>query len=207
MSADGKIALPSRKQVRLSSEEDIKRVYKLRHTSDAVLVGIETVLSDDPKLTVKEVYVKKPKQPLRIVLDSRGRTPKDALVVNDAAQTLIFTTKGYEKQYPGENIEVCSVKADTNGRVDLETMLDILFQREIKTVLVEGGGAIIWNFLKQKFVDDLYLYIAPCIIGGTKTPTVADGEGIRSDDEQIPLHIKAVSRLGSGLLVHYKMIP
>ena len=207
MSADGKIALPSRTQIRLSSEEDIKRVYNLRHTCDAVLVGIETVLSDNPKLTVKEKYVKNPNHPLRVVLDSKGRTPQDALVVDDAAPTLIFTTKGYEKQYPGENVEVYSVPADPSGRVDLAPMLEVLSLRGITTVLVEGGGTIIWNFLKQRFMDDLYVYISPCIIGGAKTPTVADGEGINSEDAQICLQVTAISRLGSGLLLHYKMIP
>ena len=85
MSADGKIALPNRKQLRISCDEDIKRMYNLRNEVDAVLVGIETILSDDPKLTVKEKYVKNLKQPLRVVLDSTCKTPKDALVLNDSA--------------------------------------------------------------------------------------------------------------------------
>ena len=71
MSADGKIALPTRRQTRISSEEDIARVHRLRNASDAILVGIGTVLSDDPSLLVKEKYVRRPRRPLRIVLDSR----------------------------------------------------------------------------------------------------------------------------------------
>ena len=94
MSADGKIALPNRRQLRISCDEDIKRMYNLRNNADAVLVGIGTILSDDPKLTVKEKYVNNPKQPLRIILDNKCRTPKDALVLNDSAKTLIITAKG-----------------------------------------------------------------------------------------------------------------
>jgi len=74
MSADGKIALPTKKQIRISSEEDIKRMYQLRNESDAVLVGIGTILTDNPKLTVKETYVHHPRQPLRVILDSKCRT-------------------------------------------------------------------------------------------------------------------------------------
>src|SRR4030042_1544544 len=89
MSVDGKIASPSGKQMKISCEEDIKRMYKLRSKSDAVLVGINTVISDNPKLTVKEKYIKNPKNPIRIVLDTNCKTPVDSLVVNDVAKTII----------------------------------------------------------------------------------------------------------------------
>src|SRR4030042_6509432 len=93
MSLDGKLASQSGRQMKISCEEDIKRMYKLRNNYDAVLVGIGTVLSDDPKLTVKEKYVKNPKQPIRMVLDTYCKTPFDSLVVNDAATTYIVTEK------------------------------------------------------------------------------------------------------------------
>jgi riboflavin biosynthesis pyrimidine reductase len=69
---------------------------------------------------------------------------------------------------------------------------------------VEGGGTIIWSFLKNKVVDDLYIYIGPCIIGGKETPTVADGEGIKNEEETIPLKIVEVKRVGPGVLIHYQ---
>ncbi|HDH81938.1 MAG TPA: 5-amino-6-(5-phosphoribosylamino)uracil reductase, partial [Thermoplasmatales archaeon] len=80
MSIDGKIAFPDRKQAKISNDEDMARVHKLRDECDAVLVGIGTVLSDNPKLTVKEKYVQNPSNPLRVVLDSNFRTPRDAEV-------------------------------------------------------------------------------------------------------------------------------
>ncbi len=206
MSADGKIASPSGKQLRISNEEDIKRMYNLRNSCDAVLVGIGAVLSDDPKLTVKEKYVRNPKQPLRVVLDSKCRTPENALVLNDVAKTLIVTVQGNEKQFEGGHIEVVGIKADAGMHVELESMLDILYQRGIKKLLVEGGGTIIWSFLRNRLVDDLYTYIGPCIIGGKNTPTVADGSGIKSEDDLLSLRIVDVNRLGNGLLVHYKLM-
>jgi 2,5-diamino-6-(ribosylamino)-4(3H)-pyrimidinone 5'-phosphate reductase len=205
MSADGKIASPLGKQMKISCDEDIKRMYRLRNESDAVLVGVGTILTDDPKLTVKEKYVKHPKQPLRVVLDSKGRTPPHALVLNDVTNTLIITAKGTKKTYSGSHhIQVVNCKTDRNGLIDVKSGLDFLYRKGVRTLLVEGGGTVIWNFLKSKVVDDLYIYIRPCIIGGKKTPTVAEGEGIKNEEDCIPLKIIKVKRLGSGLLIHYQ---
>jgi 2,5-diamino-6-(ribosylamino)-4(3H)-pyrimidinone 5'-phosphate reductase len=203
MSADGKIASPTRKQMRISCDEDIKRMYELRNQCDAVLVGVETILADNPKLTVKETYVKHPRQPLRVVLDSKGRTPAHALVLNDVAKTLIITAKGKEKTYNGSHIEVRGCNTEKNGLIDVQCALDILYQKGVRNLLVEGGGTIIWNFLKNKVVDDLYIFIGPCIIGGKETPTVADGGGITAEDA-LPLKIIEVKRVGSGVLIHYQ---
>jgi len=204
MSADGKIASPTRKQMRISCDEDIKRMHRLRNKCDAVLVGIGTILADDPKLTVKKEYVKNIKQPLRVVLDSKGRTPAHALVLNNISKTLIITAKGKEKTYKGSHIEVVSCKIDRNGLIDVKDAIDLLYRKGVRTLLVEGGGTIIWNFLKNKVVDDLYIYIGPCIIGGKETPTVAEGEGIKSKEDSIPLKIVKVKRVGPGLLIHYQ---
>jgi 2,5-diamino-6-(ribosylamino)-4(3H)-pyrimidinone 5'-phosphate reductase len=205
MSADGKIASPSRKQIRISCDEDIKRMYKLRNEFDAVLVGIETILSDDPKLTVKEKYVENPKQPIRIILDSECRTPIDALAVNEWAKTIIFTLKECNKKFK-DNVEIISCKADESGFIDLKVLLEILFNLNIKTLMVEGGGSVIWSFLNQGLVDDLFVYMAPVIIGGAKTPTIADGEGIKGLENIISLKIVDVKRLGQGVLFHYRLI-
>jgi 2,5-diamino-6-(ribosylamino)-4(3H)-pyrimidinone 5'-phosphate reductase len=204
MSADGKIALPTRKQVRISCEEDIKRMYQLRSDCDAVLVGVGTILADDPKLTVKEAHVNHPKQPLRVILDSKGRTPPDALVFNTAAKTLVITAKGKEKRFDGSHIEVVGCSTDKNGFLDVQCVLEMLFRRGVRKLLVEGGGTVIWNFLVNKVVDDVFIYIRPCIIGGAGTPTVANGEGIRNEAEIISLRIVEMKRLGPGLLVHYQ---
>ena len=206
MSADGKIALPDRRQLRISSDEDMERVYKLRNECDAVLAGIGAIISDDPKLTVNEKYVKNPRQPLRVVLDGRCRTPGDALVLNDVARTLIVTIQGNEKHFDGDHIKVVGIRNDDEGRVDLESMLNFLYHKGVKKLLVEGGGTVIWSFLRRGLVDDLYVYIGSCIIGGENTPTMADGIGIKSEDDLLSLKIVDVNRLEDGILVHYKLM-
>lgn len=203
MSADGKIASPVRKQIRISSEQDLQRMYQLRHESDAVLVGIETILADDPKLTVKESYVPHPRQPLRVILDSKGRTPVDALALNTVSKTLILTTTGHKRTYDGSHIEVVECETDDEGFIDVRNALEILSRKGVQRLLVEGGGTVIWKFLTSRVVDDLYIYIGSCIIGGKDTPTVADGEGIHGG-EVIPLKIVDVKQGGSGVLIHYQ---
>ncbi len=204
MSADGKIALPTGRQLRISSEEDIARVYTLRSKCDAVLVGVGTILSDDPKLTVKETYVKHPQQPLRVVLDSMGRTPPEALVLNKTASTLLIMAKGHERRYDGSHIEVVGCSTDKSGLLMLPEVLELLSQRGIRTVLIEGGSTVIWSFLRSGLFDDLFVYIGPCVIGGKSTPTMAGGSGVSSEAEVIPLRIISTSRLGDGILIHYQ---
>jgi 2,5-diamino-6-(ribosylamino)-4(3H)-pyrimidinone 5'-phosphate reductase len=205
MSADGKIALPTRKQLKISCDEDIERMYELRNKSDAILVGISTILSDDPKLTVKEQYMNKKNQPIRIILDTNCETPADALAVNNQAKTFIITSKKCSKKF-NDNVEIIHCKTNNSGLIDLKSLLELLYNRDIKTLMVEGGGTVIWNFLNERLVDDLYIYMAPMIIGGNKTPTMAEGEGINSLDELISLEIVDINRLGPGVLFHYQMI-
>ena len=201
MSADGKIASPSGKQMRISCDEDIKRMYELRNECDAVLVGINTVLSDDPKLTIKEKYVKNPKQPIRIVLDTNCKTPIDSLVVNNLAKTLIISGKQCDKEF-ADNVEVIECGTNKDGVIDLEKLMEILYNKDIKKLMVEGGGTVIWNFLKYGFVDDFYVYVGPMIIGGKDTPTIAGGNKI---DENSNLKLVETKTIGPGTLLHYRI--
>lgn len=205
MSADGKIASPTKKQLNISNEEDKKRMYNLRNECDAVLVGIGTILSDNPKLTVKEKYVKNPKNPIRVILDAHCRTPDDALAVDDKAKTLIINSDKCKKNYR-DNVVVIQCDTESNGLIDIAKMLEILYSYGIKKLLIEGGGTVIWNFLKKGFVDDLFVFIGPIIIGGKYTPTMADGEGIANENEIIKLKVLEVTKLNNGIIVHYKLI-
>ena len=201
MSADGKIASPSGKQLKISCEEDIKRMYELRNESDAVLVGINTVLSDDPKLTVKDKYVKNPKHPIRIVLDTYCKTPTDALVVNNISKTLIITSEKCNKKY-GENVEVILCDKDDDGFINLEKLMAILENKGINKLMVEGGGTVIWNFLKSGLADDFYIYVGSIIIGGSNTPTISG----KVDDKNIKLKLVKTKNVGDGILLHYRLI-
>jgi 2,5-diamino-6-(ribosylamino)-4(3H)-pyrimidinone 5'-phosphate reductase len=207
MSVDGKIALPCRKQLRISSEGDLKRVFLLRNECDAILVGVGTILSDNPKLIVKESYVEKPKQPIRVVLDTHSRTPSNAFVVDDKARTVLFTkSREQYKDVFGPNIEIISTQLDKNGYIDIPIMLQLLYQKGVRSLLVEGGGTVIWNFIKLRCVDDLFVYIGPMIIGGKQTPTLADGTGIENINEIIHLTLLKSDRIDEGLLLHYQLI-
>jgi 2,5-diamino-6-(ribosylamino)-4(3H)-pyrimidinone 5'-phosphate reductase len=199
MSIDGKIASPSGKQVKISSDEDIKRMYLLRNKADAVLVGINTVLSDNPRLTVKEKYVKNPKQPIRIVLDTYCRTPKNSLIVNNKSKTYIISAKKCEKKYK-DNVEIVECKSKKKY-IDLRDFLEKIYERGIKTLMVEGGSTVIWSFLSEKLVDDIYIYVGSMIIGGKNTPRLIKGNGTK-----IKTKLIENKRIGSGILLHYKLI-
>jgi len=203
ISSDGKIASPSGKQIRISCEEDIKRMYQLRNDSDAVLVGINTIISDDPKLTVKDKYIKNPKQPIRIVLDANCRTPLNSLVVNDVTKTMIFTGKKCEKKF-ADNIEIIVCKTNKEGLIDLKNLLEILFKKGVRKLMVEGGGAVIFNFLKEGFVDDFFVYVGSMKIPGGKTPPFVVDNKINIKN----LNLRSIKKkdFGLGKLYRYRLI-
>lgn len=201
MSADGKIALKTRKQTKISNEEDKKRVHQLRNASDAILVGVETILSDDPKLTVNGKYVRKPRRPLRIVLDSTGRTPMNALVLNGAAPTIIVTNDRCRKKFPNAEVIRCG-KED----VDLNRLMLILEKRGVKTLLVEGGSRVIWSFLRSKIADEVNLFVGSMVIGGEDSPTAAGGIGAESEKSIVALKLVRARVLGGGVLLRYEVV-
>src|SRR6058998_1695837 len=106
MSIDGKIALSDGTGVRLSNEQDLRRVHRLRASVDAILVGVGTVLADDPKLTIKSEYAKG-RNPLRVVLDSNGKTPTGSHVLDGSAPTLIVTSDRSERVFPPADVLRC----------------------------------------------------------------------------------------------------
>ncbi len=204
MSIDGKIALPSKKPIKLSSLEDFKRVHQLRNYCDAVLVGIGAVLMDDPKLTVKSEFVIKPHNPIRIILDTRGRTPKYAQVLDGKAPTIIVMGERYKEQTSKfTNVEVIHHSIDTSGNIELSGLLTIFKEKGIENLLVEGGSTVIYNFLKDHLVDELFVYISNKIVGGMNTPTLASGEGAKTINDVMELTLYEYERLGDGLVLKY----
>lgn len=201
MSADGKIALPSRVQTKISNEEDMERVHLLRNECDAVLVGINTILSDNPKLTVKEKYVKNPKNPLRVVVDSKCRMPENANALNGRAETLVVVAEGFSRRIKNAGVVECG-----KGKVDLKKLLKILEKKGVKKLLVEGGSTVIWSFLNEKLADELMVFVGPIVIGGKGTPTLAGAEGAKCFEEIIPLKLIVVKRIGDGVLLHYRVV-
>jgi 2,5-diamino-6-(ribosylamino)-4(3H)-pyrimidinone 5'-phosphate reductase len=201
MSADGKIALEDRRQTRISSDRDLERVHRLRNRCDAILVGVETVLCDDPGLRVKDRFVRRVRQPLRVVLDSGGRTPQNAKVVSPDGRTLIVSAGRPVRNRWGPNVEV--VAAGSGPRVSVPVLLDELARRGIRSLLVEGGGEVIWSFLRAGVVDRLMVYVGSLALGG-KGPTPCGGEGARSLGEAVRLRLARTRRLGDGILLVYE---
>lgn len=181
----------------ISSQEDLERVKELRTGCDAILVGIGTVLSDDPRLTVKGLPPGK--GPVRVVLDSRGRTPNDAKVLDGEARTIIVTADDCKREWP--NAETLRVGKD---RVDLGLLLTKLHDMGIGSLLVEGGGEVLWSFFKGGYVDRYSVFVGSMIIGGRTAPTPVDGEGF--DDREV-LHLRLIEsrQVGDGVLLVYEV--
>jgi len=200
MSLDGKIALPTRKQTRISDEEDVRRVHQLRATCDAVLVGVGTILADDPKLTVRPEYASG-RNPLRVVLDSEGRTPEEAEVLSRAAPTLIVTTLDCTKTF--KDAEVARLGKDS---VDLPALLELLSERGVRRLLVEGGEEVLWSFLHGRLADEVKVFVGSMVIGGRNSPTAAGGAGAQSLEEIVPLKLEHAKPVGSGVLLEYAVV-
>ena len=201
MSADGKIALRTRRQTAISNEEDLRRVHELRNSNDGILVGVGTVLADDPKLTVKHEYVASPKNPVRIVLDSNGRTPPGARVLDGSARTIVVTSEDCSKAFANSEVVRCGA-----GRVDLPRLIPILEDMGIRSILVEGGSEVIWSFLRTGLADEMFLFVGSMVIGGEDSPTPAGGEGAGGIDEVVPLRLMDAEGVGNGILLRYEVV-
>ena len=197
MSADGKLAGPERKQVRISSEEDMIRVKNLRKRYDAILVGVGTVIADDPHLTVKNATYEE--NPVRIVLDSHGRIPPEARVLDDCAPTIIVTNNECTKDW-GSNVTVIR---GGSGRINLTDVLHILAKDlGIENMIVEGGGEVIASFFREKLVDRYSVFVGGLLIGGRTSPTPADGDGWLAP-EGVKLSLDSAEVLGNGALLTF----
>ena len=196
MSADGKLAGEERKQIRISSDEDIKRVKELRRSYNAILVGVGTVIADDPHLTIKNADYDE--NPVRIVLDSNGRTPDSARVLDGKAPTLVITNEGCTKEWPGVEAVRCGKE-----HVDLTRLMELLSKEyNIESIIVEGGGETIASFFREKLVDEYSVFVGGLIIGGRDAPTPSDGSGWVAEGG-IRLRLFSAEVLGNGALLTF----
>ena len=196
MSADGKIAGDDRTQVRISSDEDKTRVKGLRKQYDSILVGVGTILADDPHLTLKDRDYDT--NPVRIVLDPHGKTPDDAQVLNDRAPTVMVTLEGCARSWDCD--EIIRAGKDT---LDLESVMQQLADMGIENILVEGGGKTISSLFRAKMVDRYTVFVGGLVIGGKDAPTPCDGDGWVAENG-IKLTLEDCEMLGNGALLTFK---
>ena len=203
-SLDGKIAARDGSSRWITGEEARRDAHRLRAGSDAVVVGVGTALADDPSLTVRlDRY--RGRQPLRVVVDGRGRLPASATVLNGTALALVATTPsappGARAAWEGRGADVLVLDPDEEGRVPLGGLMAALGKRDVQTVLIEGGATLGWSAVESGVVDRLVLYLAPKLLGGTSAPGVLGGDGVATITDALPLGIRSVEPIGEDLKV------
>jgi diaminohydroxyphosphoribosylaminopyrimidine deaminase / 5-amino-6-(5-phosphoribosylamino)uracil reductase len=204
MTLDGRIADLHGASRWITGEPARRRAHELRSESDAIVVGVGTVLRDDPELTVRLGHPW-PREPLRVVLDTRARTPREARVLRAGTPTRTLIVVGSdvpeERTRPLADSGTTVVRCRTrDGRVDLGALLSDLFAREVRAVLVEGGGEVHAAFLDAGLVDRVAIHVAPLLVGGRAATPVVGGVG-RELKNAVRLGGLAVSTLGDDLLI------
>ncbi len=197
-SLDGKIAMASGESQWITGEASRLQGHRLRATHDAILVGVETVLADDPQLTAR-ILDEIPDQPLRVVLDSRLRTPITAKL---ASKAVIFTTS--DARFEGGS-EVIRCTPDANGRPDIASVLEVLGNRGIGSILIEGGGRVAASFIQGGFVDKIEWFRAPMILGDEGRSGIGALEFPKLSDAPRFLRL-AVQPLGDDLWERYEKV-
>jgi len=211
MSADGKLSTRERRQVKISGALDFSRVDQLKAGCDAIMVGIGTVLADDPSLTVKSEENRKNRlsrgadlHPARIVVDSHARTPVNAKVLHkEAGQRIIAISQAADAAKVAELKKLATVIITGDERVDLKALMDELGRMGIQRLMVEGGGTLIAGLISAGLVDEIYTFIGNIIIGGKDAPTLADGPGFVQESEFCRLSLVNVQKMEEGILVHW----
>lgn len=209
ISVDGKLSSRRREQFRISGPDDFDRVDRVRAAYDAVVVGIGTVLADDPHLTLddpdrvaaREARSESP-HPARVVIDTRARTPTDARILDDTAPTYLLVGDAA----PADRLNALAdrgveiIHAGSN-RVALAEALAALEDHGLEELMVEGGGELIYSLFAAGLVDELSLYVGSLVVGGRDAPTLVDGEGFV---EAFPtLTLRAVEQIDDGILLQY----
>jgi diaminohydroxyphosphoribosylaminopyrimidine deaminase/5-amino-6-(5-phosphoribosylamino)uracil reductase len=211
MTLDGKIATAAGESKWITGEKARACGMKLRQGADAILVGINTVLADDPSLTVRDQRSEVSGQRLlRIVLDARARTPLSAKVASDEQAGL--TTIVVSRQAPGRRVAALAkrvrvlVAPDSGGRINLRWLMRKLGAENVTSLLVEGGGEVNASFLEQGLAQRIMFFYAPKILGGRDSRRAVAGEGARGLDEVLNLSDLAWRRLGADLLLTARVV-
>jgi len=204
MTLDGKIASVTGDSRWISGEASRKMVHRLRHEFSAIMVGIGTILKDNPKLDARRSR-KISKDPLKVVVDSTARISLDAQVLTNNPQLIIVAVTGKAKSAKiaeirrmGAQVVLCPEKED---QVDLKYLMLALGSMDIDSVMLEGGGTLAFSAIRDGVVDKVLFFVAPEFIGGKKAPTILEGDGIRRVSEAIRLNEIRVKILKEDIVI------
>ena len=206
MSLDGKIATKTGDSKWITKEETRKYAHALRHTVDAIMVGVNTVVADNPRLTAKGCGGRGgagKKQPLRLVVDSRGKVPLNAHIFEPPGDVLLAVTAPFDSVKRKKLVEVGAEVVELperGGSVDIAELLRLLGKREIVTILVEGGGKLLGSLFDDHLVDKVLAFISPIIIGGHQAVSVG-GNGVDCMTHALRLSRVDIQSFGDDVLV------
>jgi diaminohydroxyphosphoribosylaminopyrimidine deaminase/5-amino-6-(5-phosphoribosylamino)uracil reductase len=207
MSLDGKIATRTGQSEWISNEQSRRYVHSLRHGVDAIMVGVNTAIVDNPRLIALCCCGKggrAKKQPLRLVVDSKGRIPVGARIFKQPGKTLVVTVKPFDRKKFRELAEVGAEVLELpqeGGLVDLRALFKALGDREVLSVLVEGGSKVLGSLFDTHSVDKVLAFISPIIIGGDEATTAVGGNGVGNLVEALRLSRVNVESFGDNILI------
>lgn len=207
MTIDGKIATNLGDST-ISSKQDLRRLHRLRCSVDAIIIGISTVIIDNPRLTVRLIK-RHGTTPVRIIVDSIGRIPLDSKILKSASKitTIVAVTKraSDERVDKIKSAGAIVIVAGTKT-VDLKELFFILKKMGFNKILVEGGGELNWSILQLGIVNELMVTVAPRIVGGRTATTLVEGDGYERISDGIKMELIKVSRQNNGeVVLYYKL--
>ncbi len=210
MTLDGKIATKTGSS-EISCPEDIIRVHELRKEVDAIMVGIGTVIADNPKLTAHKIEAELSDNPVRVIVDSRARTPIAAKVTNKDADTIIAVANKYKSDFLlSDRYQELKKRADIffsgDDKVDLKALLNYLGDKDIRTLMLEGGSTLNFAMIKEGLIDEIRIAIAPMVVGGVDAKSLFGGEGFDEMSEAVKLELKDNYMLGKDLILVYNVL-
>jgi 2,5-diamino-6-(ribosylamino)-4(3H)-pyrimidinone 5'-phosphate reductase len=208
MTIDGKIAT-NRGDSAISSKRDLRRLHRLRSSVDAIIIGISTVIVDNPRLTVRLVK-RCGTTPVRIIVDSTGKIPLDSKILKSASKinTIVaVTSKASDKRIDKIKSAGALVIVAGTRTVDLKELFYILKKMGFNKILVEGGGELNWSVLQLGIVNELMVTVAPRIVGGRTATTLVEGDGYTKISEGIKMELIKISRQNNGeVILYYKLL-
>ena len=210
MTLDGKIATETGSS-NISGKEDLIRVHELRKEVDAIMVGINTVIADDPRLTVHKIESKKEDNPIRVVVDGKGRIPIESRITNDDAPTIIAVSDDYKSDLTAsDKYQVLKNKGVDfffagENQVDLAKLMNYLYEKGVKTLMLEGGSTLNFSMIKDGLINEIRICVAPMVVGGVNAISLFGGDGFMTMDESVKLELVDSFSCGKDLVLKYKV--